>query len=184
MFDGHGHRLAMARACSERPVAWSELGRVGGQREANGRETGRTLCRWGVLQEVLVEGRSHLRLNPAWASALEESELRASCGTLDTGATLLLVARAGTPAFYRLLASPKRVNQRLAWIARLPHHSAFGLIAVVNPGLNEDAIERLATELHEAGVDHERLALGKLAGHPDLRDFALHSLPETSTSSR
>ena len=178
IFDRHAHRLTMALACRDRPVAWSELGEVSGQSDANGRKSAETLCRWGILREVRSgSGKSTLRLRVEWREPVEEAELRALRGRVAPGNLLLLISRKGVPSFYRLIADRDGSDPRIGWVTRLPHHATYGLVVLVNPAIDEDGLERLTVELDDAGVEHERLALGRMAGQAELREFAASSLP-------
>jgi hypothetical protein len=177
-FDRHSHRLTMALACRDRPVTWSELGDVSGQSDANGRKSAETLCRWGILRKVRGgTGKPALRLREEWHEPVEEAELRALRGRIASGNVLLLISRKALPSFYRLLADRDGSDPRIAWVTRLPHHASYGLVVLVNPAISEDGLERLTVELSDRGIDHERLALGRMAGQTELREFAAGSLP-------
>jgi hypothetical protein len=178
IFDRHAHRLTMALACRDRPVAWSELADVSGQSDANSRKSAETLCRWGILREVRSGSRKPtLRLREEWREPVEEAELRALRGRVAPGNLLLLISRRGVAPFYRLIADRDGSDARIGWVTRLPHHASYGLVVLVNPAVDEDGVERLAVELNDAGVEHERMALGRMVGQSELREFAASSLP-------
>lgn len=185
LFDRHPKRLSMAVACRDRPLESRQLAAVSEQRDANARKTAETLLEWGVLEQVeLAADKSGFRLVEEWRDPVGEAELRARKGRLEGGQTLLLILRAGDAAFYELIADGDRPDARLAWVTRLPHHSKFGLIVLLNPALDEDQIERLTIELEQAGIGHERLTLGRMAAYTELREFAAGSLPGAFGSSQ
>lgn len=177
VFDRHPARLAMAVACRDRTLEGTELAAASGQSDANARKSAATLRERGVLKPVPTGGKPGVRLAEEWRGPVDEAELRARKGRLESEQTLLLVLRTSVAPFYMLTADREGADHRFAWVARLPHHSRFGLIVLINPSLEEDAIERLGIELEQNGVEHERLALGRMAGHAELREFAAGSLP-------
>lgn len=168
----------MAIACRDQDLRPARLSNASGQKDANARRSALKLCEWGVLRRVPPEGEDYvLRLARRWLHPVEEAALRAGRGKVEQGQTLLLIARAAAAPFYRLLANRDRPDPRISWVLRLPHHDTYALIVFVNPRLAEDELERLAIELEEADVVHERLFTGQSAGHAELREFAASSLP-------
>lgn len=178
LFDHHPKRLSMAVACRSQALESRQLAAVSKQSDANARKSAKTLLKWGILEQVeLAADKPGFRLVEKWRDPVDEAELRAKKGRLESGQTLLLILRDGVGAFYHLVADQDRPDPRLAWVTRLPHHSRFGLIVLVNPALDEEQVERLTIELDRAGIGHERLVLGRMAGYTELREFAAGSLP-------
>jgi hypothetical protein len=178
VFDSHPGRLRIAAACTD-PLPAARLAEVSGQEDANARTTAKTLKGYGVLESVRVgaKGQSGYRLRAEWRPAVEEARLRASKGSLGEGQMAFLIERGSVAAIYGLLADQDRPDRRLAWASRLPHHSQFGLLLAIDPDLSEDEIERLSSELEQAGVRHQRLSIGRMASAQQLRELAASSLP-------
>jgi hypothetical protein len=178
IFDGYENRLALAVACGERVVQEEALGEAGHQTQANATKSAELLVEWAILEKIPTRRQQvGFRLAREWSGAVDQARLRAVRGRLGEGGTLLLIARPGIGALYELLADGDPVIDRLAWVVRLPHHPSFAALALLDPALDEGAIERLTLKLEQAGVEHQRLSLGELAGSAELRTFAASSLP-------
>jgi hypothetical protein len=176
VFDSHPPRLLMAEAC-RRPLPSARLGDTSGQSDGNARKTAATMAEYGVLDPIQKDGSLSYRLNDRWEPAVKQARLRASKGRLAAGQMLFLVKRVSVTPLYRRLADRDQVDVRLSWVSRLPHHPEFGLVIALSQELDEDAVERLASELDDAGVLFERFSLGQLVGSEELRKLAAVSLP-------
>jgi hypothetical protein len=167
----------MAAACRDEILRPAQLADASGQKDANARKSAQTLCEYGVLKRLDLGGDYGFRLVEEWRGPLDEAELRASKGRLVSGQAMLLVTRVGAEALYRLLADTDEPDPRIGWVTRLPQHPRFALMLFLNPHLDEAQVERLTIELEQAGIEHERLVPGEIAGYPELREFAAASLP-------